>query len=206
VTARFLGAPGALLVVISGPSGVGKDTVLATLKEHYGDGDRQFVVTVTTRKPRPNERQGIDYHFVDLARFAEMRDSGALLEWANNHGNWYGTPRDQVMNALGAGRDALCKLDVKGATAIRALAPSAVTIFVKPPSREILLARLLKRGADTPEEILRRTTDADMELAMEPFYDHVVINQEGAVEDTARQIERVIEQEHDEHPDRRVSL
>jgi guanylate kinase len=206
VTARFAGAPGALLLVISGPSGVGKDTVLAALKANHGHGDRHFVTTVTTRKPRHAESPGVDYHFVDLERFAELRDTGALLEWANNHGNWYGTPRDQVMQALADGRDAICKLDVKGATAIRALAPSAVTIFVKPPSREVLLRRLLRRGADTPDEIERRTTDADMELAMEPNYDHVVINHEDAVEETARRIDHIIELEHAEHPDRRVSL
>jgi guanylate kinase len=206
VSARFLGSPGALLVVISGPSGVGKDTVLAALKDGYAHEDRHFVITVTTRTPRANERPGIDYHFVDLRRFAELRDSGALLEWANNHGNWYGTPRDQVMTALAAGRDAICKLDVKGAASIRALTPDAVTIFVKPPSREILLSRLLKRGADTPEEVAIRTADADKELAMEPEYDHVVVNQEGAVKETARTIDEIIRAEHDRDPDRRVSL
>jgi guanylate kinase len=206
VSARFLGARGALLLVISGPSGVGKDTVLHTLRKRHDRDDRHFVTTVTTRKPRPRERPGVDYHFLDMARFQELRDSGALLEWANNHGNWYGTPRDQVMDALAGGRDAICKLDVKGASAIRALAPSAVTIFVKPPSRQILLARLLKRGAETREEIAQRTRDADSELAMEPLYDHVVVNHEGGVEQTARTIDEMIADEHARNPERRVAL
>ena len=201
-----MGAPGALLVVISGPSGVGKDTVLAELKADFAHEDRLFVITVTTRKPRATETPGIDYHFVDLEQFAQLRDSGALLEWANNHGNWYGTPRDQVMDALAAGRDAICKLDVKGAASIRALAPDAVTIFVKPPSREILLGRLLKRDADTPEQVAIRTADADKELAMESEYDHTVVNHEGAVEETARQIDRIITAEHAQDPQRRVAL
>jgi len=201
-----MGAAGALLLVISGPSGVGKDTVLATLRKRHSKDDRHFVTTVTTRRPRQRERPGVDYHFLDMARFEQLRDCGALLEWANNHGNWYGTPRDQVMEALAGGRDAICKLDVKGARAIRALAPSAVTIFVKPPSREILLARLLKRGAETAEEIARRTRDADNELAMEPLYDHVVVNHEGGVDRTARTIDRIIADEHTRHPERRVAL
>lgn len=202
---RFRGAPGAQLVVISGPSGVGKDTVLATLKRSHGTADRHFVVTVTTRPPRRDERAGVDYWFVDLQRFAELRDSAALLEWANNHGNWYGTPRDQVMDALAAGRDAICKLDVKGAASIRRLTPDAVTIFVKPPSRDVLLARLIRRG-DSPEQIAIRTADADKELAMEPEYDHVVMNQEDGVPQTAAAIDSFIRDEHRAHPDRRVTL
>ena len=109
---RCIGAPGALLFIISGPSGVGKDTIIDVLRRRHPDPARQFVVTCTTRARRPGEIEGESYHFLSLDAFRALREHGALLEAAEVHGNWYGTPRDQVVRSLGERRDAILKIDV----------------------------------------------------------------------------------------------
>jgi hypothetical protein len=117
------GAPGALLIIISGPSGVGKDTIIDAIRrrerETGRDGQRHYVVTVTTRAPRAGELQGVDYHFVIRAEFLRIRDARGFLEANEVHGNWYGSPRDQVRSALAAGKDAILKIDVQGAQVVK---------------------------------------------------------------------------------------
>jgi guanylate kinase len=201
-----LGAPGALLVIISGPSGVGKDTIISELKQRNTDARRHYVVTCTTRPRRPNEVDGVDYRFLTVEEFESLRLRGELLEANEVHGNWYGTPRDQVLRALADGRDAVLKIDVQGARSVRRAVRDAFLIFVVPPSLEALAKRLEGRSTETPDQLRRRHEDAAGELARQVDFDHVVINETGEVSRTAAEIERLIAAQHARHPDRRIQV
>lgn len=201
------GAPGALVVIISGPSGVGKDTIIEAMQARDPDrSDRHHVITVTTRARRAYEIDGVHYLFRTPEAFARMRENEGLLEYAEVHGNWYGTPRDQVVAALASGRDAILKIDVQGAHAVRERIPEALLIFVVPPSVEELKARLQARSTESPEALARRMRNAETELARQDEYDHVVVNETGQVERTAVTIDEMIEAEHARHPDRRLRV
>jgi guanylate kinase len=201
------GAPGALVVIISGPSGVGKDTIIDAIQRRDPDRtDREFVITCTTRARREYEVDGVHYHFRTPEAFARLIEADGLLEYAEVHGNWYGTPRDQVVDAITAGRDAILKIDVQGARAVRALIPEALLIFVVPPSLEELTARLIARSTESPEALARRTQGAAIELARQADYDHVVVNETGQVERTAEAIDAMIAAEHARYPDRRLRV
>jgi len=202
----YRGEAGAILVIISGPSGVGKDTILRALKERHPDRPRHFVVTYKTRASRPGEIDGADYHFVDESEFMTLRDRGAFLEATEVHGHWAGTPRDQVGLALEAGRDAVLKIDVNGAETIKSQVPDAVRIFVAPPSLDALVGRLRARATETDAELERRRRDAAMELARQDDYDFVVINEDEQAERTADRIDEIIMAERARHADRRVVL
>jgi guanylate kinase len=201
-----VGAPGAMIVIISGPSGVGKDTIIRTLRKSHPDPTRHFVVTYKTRQPRSGEVGGVDYHFVSLDDFLRMQVEGELLEASEVHGHWSGTPRDQVAAALAEGRDAILKIDVQGADKIKALVPEALRIFVAPPSAEDRIRRLARRNTETPEEQAQRNRDAELEMARMDDYDHVVVNETGQVERTARQIDEIIRAERERHSDRRIRV
>jgi len=201
-----VGAPGALLVVISGPSGVGKDAVIEALRRQPELSDTDYVVTFTTRARRNGETDGVSYHFVDPARFAAMRAAGELLEASEVHGHWYGTPRDQVVDGLTRGRDVILKIDVQGARTVRRRGRQAVLSFIVPPSPEDLDARLRGRATESADELAVRQRDALRELARQGDYDHVVVNETGQVDRTAERIARIIEAEHRAHPGRRVSV
>ena len=149
----LLGAPGAQLVIISGPSGVGKDTIIDALRERPRDPDYHYVVTCTTRAPRPGEVLGASYHFLTMDEFARLRDAGELLEFAEVHGNWYGTPRHEVADALADGHDVILKIDVQGASAVKQRAPDALLVFLVPPSMEELFQRLRSRATETADEL-----------------------------------------------------
>jgi guanylate kinase len=198
------GAPGALLVVVSGPSGVGKDTIIEALRRRPRTPDYHYVVTCTTRASRPAEVDGQSYHFVGRERFEALRDAGAFLEWAEVHGNWYATPRAEVRRALAAGRDVILKIDVQGAAAVKASVPAAVLIFVVPPTLEALFRRLQARATENAEELEVRQRNAAIELARAGDYDHVVVNEDGRVEHTAEQIDEIIRAERARQPGRRV--
>jgi guanylate kinase len=207
--ASFEGAPGAQLVIISGPSGVGKDTIIDAMKLRRDRRDRDYIITCTTRARRDNEVDGVNYLFKSRAEFEAMRTSGGLLEAAEVHGNWYGTPRDQVVVALAAGRDAVLKIDVQGARAVRTVVPDSLLIFVVPPSLEALHERLEGRSKETgerPESLEKRWRGAAAELARRDEYDHVVENETGEVDGTATAIDAIIEAEHARCPDRRIRL
>ncbi len=205
-TRAAVGAPGALLVIISGPSGVGKDTIIAAMRRAPDGRDYHYVVTWTTRPRRPGEIDGVDYRFVDRERFLELRDSGALLEAAEVHDNWYGTPRDQVRDALAAGRHAILKIDVQGAQAVKERIPAAILIFVVPPSLEALFQRLKSRATETADQLEVRQRNAAIELARQDDYDYVVVNETGQVDRTAARIHEIIAGEHARQPDRRVRV
>jgi guanylate kinase len=164
------------VVVLSGPSAVGKSTVVRCLRERVPD--LHFSVSATTRSPRPGEVDGVDYHFVSGARFQELIDQGALLEWAEIHSGLHrsGTLAQPVRDATAAGFPVLIEVDLAGARAVKKAMPEAVTVFLAPPSWEDLEARLVGRGTETPEVIRRRLDTAHVELAAQDDFDEVVVN------------------------------
>ena len=204
------GAPGAILAIISGPSGVGKDTIIDVMRRREAaagqEGQRHYVVTVTTRAPRAGEVDGVDYHFVSREEFLKMRAARGFLEANEVHGNWYGSPRDQVREALVAGRDVILKIDVQGAQVVKEQVSEALLIFVIPPSLETLFSRLRTRATETADQLELRQRNAAIELARQDDYDHVVVNETGQVESTAARIDEIIAEEHRRYPARRVRV
>ena len=200
------GAPDAVLIIISGPSGVGKDTIIDALRRRPHDPDYHYVVTCTTRARRPGETDGVSYHFMDRKAFLALRDSGGLLEANEVHGNWYGTPRAQVKQALANGHDVFLKIDVQGAQQVKERVADALLIFVVPPSMEALFARLRSRATETVDELELRQRNAAIELARQEDYDYVVTNETGQVERTAAKIDEIIAEVHRVHPSRRISI
>jgi guanylate kinase len=164
------------VVVLSGPSAVGKSTVVRCLRERIPN--LHFSVSATTRAPRPGEVDGVDYHFVSPARFQELIDEGALLEWAEIHGGLHrsGTLAEPVRAATASGLPVLIEVDLAGARAIKKAMPEAIAVFLAPPSWEDLKARLVGRGTETPEAIQRRLDTARTELAAQHDFDEVVVN------------------------------
>lgn len=164
------------IVVLSGPSAVGKSTVVRCLRDHVPD--LHFSVSVTTRSPRPDEVDGVDYSFVSAARFQQLIDDGALLEWAEIHRGLHrsGTPAEPVRAAASAGFPVLIEVDLAGARAVKAAMPEAMTVFLAPPSWEALEARLVGRGTESPEVRARRLATARDELAAQDGFDAVVVN------------------------------
>jgi guanylate kinase len=162
------------LVVLSGPSGVGKGTVLRRVLERHEDAIPS--VSVTTRAPRPGEIDGVHYHFVDDAEFEALVASDALLEWAPYAGAWYGTPRQPVAEARAAGHDVLLEIEVQGALQVRAAGPDAILIFLTPPSLEELERRLRDRGTEDDDAVAARLATAREELGAQVGFDHVVEN------------------------------
>ncbi len=200
------GAPGAMLVIISGPSGVGKDTIIEALRDRPRQPDYHYVVTCTTRPRRPAETDGLSYHFLDRAAFTEMHRAGEFLEANEVHGNWYGTPRGQVRAALAAGRDVILKIDVQGAQVVKENVPDAILIFIVPPSLETLFQRLKRRATETADQLELRQRNAAIELARQEDYDYIVENREGEVAATAARIDAIISAERAGRPDRRVRV
>jgi len=168
---------GSRLTVLAGPTAVGKGTVAAYVRTHHPEV--WISVSATTRPARPGEVDGRHYHFVDDAGFDAMVARGDLLEWAVVHRAWrYGTPRRPVEEALAHGRPALLEIDLQGARQVRASMPDALFVFLKPPSWEELVRRLVGRGTETPEERVRRLETARAELAAETEFDVTVVNTE----------------------------
>jgi len=204
------GRPGAILVIISGPSGVGKDTIIEELKRREGAKEaaerRHYVVTCTTRERRDGEVDGVDYHFMTREAFLRLRAARGFLEANEVHGNWYGSPRDQVRVALTEGRDVILKIDVQGAQVVKEQVSEALLIFVIPPSLETLFARLRSRATETADELELRQRNAAIELARQDDYDYVVVNETGQVQRTADEIEAIIARERVLHADRRVRV
>ena len=166
-----------LLVVISGPSGVGKDTLIERLRER--DPSLRYSISYTTRKPRPGEADGVNYFFVSRQRFEELMAQGFFLEYATYNGNYYGTPAAAVEEARAAAHDILLKIEVQGAALVRKRAPDGLFIFIAPPSNEELVRRQqLREGGASDEDMVERLKIADTEMKHASEYDHVVINAE----------------------------
>lgn len=198
------GRPGAQVVIISGPSGVGKDTIIEAMQKRSPSHPRHYVVTVTTRDRREAEIDGVSYHFLTMDDYHRLRDADGLLEASEVHGNWYGTPRDQVQSALSSGLDAILKIDVQGAHKVRAKVQDALLIFVVPPSLEALRDRLVGRSTESAADLERRRDDAAYELSQQGDYDHVVVNETDQIERTAERIDAIIAAEHERFADRRL--
>jgi guanylate kinase len=179
-----------LLVVLSGPSGVGKDTVLRALKGRLPD--IHYAVTATTRPPRPGETEGKSYFFLNQDTYDGMLDRGELLAPAEVHGHWYGAPLPPIRRAFAAGSDLLLKIDVQGALQVRRRFPGAVFIFLAPPSLECLLDRLAIRHTESPEELERRVRDAHFEMGQLPQYDYLVVNNDSSLDSTVGQVECIV--------------
>ncbi len=179
-----------LVFILSGPSGVGKDTITACLRdERFRLG---YCVTVTTRRRRPGEIHGEHYYFLTKAEFDALRETGGLLEHAMVHGNHYGVPREGMRRALREGNDVLIPPEVQGAATLRAKIPNAVTIFLAPPSIEELAPRLANRGSETSEERATRLETARREMEHVGEYHYVVINERGRVYESVEKIKAII--------------
>jgi guanylate kinase len=185
--------PRPVLVVISGPSGVGKDSVLQELKG--ANYPFYFVITATTRPRRPAERDGVDYHFVTVGEFAEMIENNELLEHAVVYGDYKGIPKKHVREALASGKDVIMRIDVQGAATIRRLVPNAITIFLTAESEEKLVRRLQERKTEAADQLKMRIVTARGELQRIVEFDYVVINHEDALHETVDQVLSIIKAE-----------
>lgn len=193
--------PNPMLVVVSGPSGVGKSTVVAELARRRPQVVP--IVTATTRPRRSSEIDGVHYHFLSDEAFRELIETDGLLEHADNHGHWYGTPVDQVRGILAAGRDAILTISPEGARNVRRQVPDALLIFIMPPSMEDLTERLRGRGSESEASLERRRRDAERWIAEANDYDYVVVNETGHLEEAADRIWEVIQSEARREPPRR---
>lgn len=193
-----------LLIVISGPSGVGKDSVLKRMKSR--GLPFHFVVTATTRPQRQGEVEGVDYQFVSPDRFAEMIERGELLEHALVYNENKGIPKEQVRQALRSGKDVIMRLDVQGATTIRSLCPEALLIFLSTQTEDELIARLRARKTETPERLNLRIATAREELKRLDAFDYVVINADCKLDEAVDTIVAIIQAEHHRTHPRQVTL
>ncbi len=182
-----------LLVVLSGPSGVGKDTVLIRMKQMQC----QFhsVVTATTRKRREEEKKDRDYHFLSRETFQRMIGEGEFLEWAEVYGNFYGVPKEEMRQALAKGMDVMVKVDVQGAATIKKQLPQAVCIFLKPPSMEDLENRLKGRCSEAPADLTLRLGKAEKEMQDLSSFDYVITSHQGKIDEVISRIEAIIAKE-----------
>ncbi len=179
-----------LLIVLSGLSGVGKDTVLARL--HKSGFPLHISVSATTRPRRSGEKDGVDYFFVSSARFQELINTDQLLEWANVYGNRYGIPREPVRQALQNGKDVIVKIDVQGAATIKKILPQAVFIFLVTPYMEELEKRLKQRSTETSDDLALRLKTAAEELRQLPMFDYIVVNRPGEIKQAVADILAII--------------
>jgi len=200
---RFLKPP-PLLIVLSGPSGVGKDATVTRMKElGY---PFHFVVTATDRPQRPGEVHGIDYYFVSSEEFAAMRKQDELLEHAVVYGQNKGIPKSQVREALASGKDVLMRLDVQGAATVRLIVPDALLIFLIAPSEEELTRRLKERQTESPQDLETRIALVREEMKRLPEFDYVVVNRDGKLDETVEQIMAIITAEKCRVKQRRIEL
>ena len=181
----------ARLTVLSGPSGVGKRTVITALRRNYPDV--WVSVSCTTRAPRPGEREGLDYYFVDRDAFEKMIDAGDLLEHAEFAGNLYGTPRQPVLDHLAADIPTILEIELAGARQVRRSMPDARFVFLAPPSLDVLIQRLRDRGTETADAIAARLEHAHAELAAESEFDETIVNND--VERAAQELAALIAEE-----------
>jgi guanylate kinase len=193
-----------LLIVISGPSGAGKDSILTRMREL--DYPVECITTVTTRSKRAGERDTVDYHFISVEHFQRMIENGELLEWANVYGNWYGVPKQPVKQALDRGQDVIVKVDIQGAAAIKNILPQAVFIFLMPPSLEELVLRLKQRHTESPFDLALRIKTAEEEIEQLPLFDYVVLNKRDEIDLAVSQIKAIITAEKCRVTSREIAL
>jgi len=193
-----------LLVVLSGPSGAGKDALLIRMKESGSPVKR--IITVTTRAQRARERDKVDYHFVPERKFQEMIKNNELLEWAKVYGNWYGVPKQPVKQALDRGQDVIVKVDTQGAATIKKILPEAVFIFVVPPSMAELMTRVKRRHTESPFDLALRIKTAEEEIKQLPLFDYIVVNRRGEIDLAVSEIKAIITAEKCRVSPRQIAL
>jgi guanylate kinase len=193
-----------LLVVISGPSGAGKDVLIQCMKEQ--GLPFHFVVTATTRPQRPDEVNGVNYIFVSMSEFADMIERGELLEYAIVYGDYKGIPKQQVRDALDSGKDVIMRLDVQGAATVRRLAPEAILIFLTASSEGELITRLQARKTESPGQLKIRIATSRQEMKRLHEFDYVVVNHQDRLDEAVAQVLAIIEAEHSRVHPRRVVL
>ena len=179
-----------LFIVLSGPSGVGKDAVLARMRK--SERPFHYVVTATTRPRRAGEKNGVNYHFLSRKEFQQMIDKRQFLEWANVYGNYYGVPRDEVSPALSKGVDTIVKVDVQGAATIKKILPQAVFIFLMPPSVPALQKRLKRRRSESSEDLALRLATGRRETRSLPLFDYVITNHQNKLDEVVSQIDAIV--------------
>ncbi len=196
--------PQPLLILISGPSGVGKDSVVKALLRRQLP--LYFVVTTTNRAPRSDEIEGVDYFFVDREQFEKFIADDEMLEYAVVYGHYKGIRKNQIREAMGSGKDVILRLDVQGVKRVKSLCQEAVTIFLVPANTEEWLLRLKNRNTETPEDFQLRMQTARDELQQLPDYEYVVVNARDRLEETVNVIEAIIKTEHHRVHPRRITL
>lgn len=195
--------PAPLLIVISGPSGVGKDAVVKALQRRRPS--MHFVVTMTSRAPRKGEQEGVDYFFVSRARFEELINQGEFIEHAIVYGDYKGVPKSQIRDALISQLDVIMRVDVQGAMALRGLYPDALLIFLIPSSQKEWLGRLRSRESETTDSLALRLNTAKKELEYLSEFDYVVVNAQDKLDDTVSAIIAIIDAEHHRVVPRKVT-
>ena len=193
-----------LIIVLSGPSGAGKDAVLARMRE--SGYPLEYVTTVTTRPQRANERDNVDYHFISTEMFQKMIENKELLEWANVYGNMYGVPKQPVKQALDKGQDIMVKVDIQGAATIKKLLPQALLIFLMPSSIEDLTLRLKQRHTESPFNLALRLKTAEEEIKQLPLFDYLIVNKQGEIDLAVSQIKAIITAEKCRVTPREITL
>lgn len=196
--------PNPLLIVISGPSGVGKDSVVQRMKER--EFPFHFVVTATTREKRPSEVNGRDYFFLSKDEFAHMIEANELIEYAIVYGDYKGIPKAQVRDAFASGQDVVMRIDVQGAETVRKLAPDALLIFITCESEEELEDRLRKRKTESADSLSLRIATARKELQRLEAFDYVIVNHDFHLDDTVEKVRAIIAAEHLKVHHRKVTL
>ena len=196
--------PAPLLIVLSGPSGAGKDALLTRLRET--GYPIEYITTLTTRPKRANEQDNIDYHFVSPDKFQEMIKNNELLEWANVYGNLYGVPRKPVKKALESGQNTIVKVDTQGAATIKKLLPDAVFVFLMTPSLEELTTRLSQRRTESSLDLARRANTAREEIAQLHLFDYVIVSNRDEIDRAVAQVKAIITAERCRVRPRQISL
>lgn len=204
VSPFLLNPPNPLLIVISGPSGVGKDSVLEEMKSR--GLPFHFVITATTRAPRPDEMDGRDYFFLSQDDFARMIDEGELLEYAVVYQDYKGIPKSQVRKALASGKNVIMRIDVQGAETVRVLAKDALLIFLTPQNEEELINRLKNRNTETMESLKLRIATTRQEYNKIGIFDYIVVNKDDCLHETVDMIEAIIKAEQQRVDQRVVEL
>jgi guanylate kinase len=196
--------PSPILIVVSGPSGVGKDTVVQRMKER--GMPFHFVVTATTREKRPNETNGTDYWFVSKDEFARMIEENELIEYAVVYGDYKGIPKSEVRDALASGKDVVMRIDVQGAETVRKLVPEALLIFITCENEKELERRLRERKTESSDSLSLRIATARKELQRINAFDYVIVNRDFHLDETVNKVRSIIEAEHLRVQPRKVNL
>ncbi len=196
--------PEPLLIVISGPSGVGKDAVIQRMKDRHLSF--HFVITMASRQPRDGEVEGVNYFFVSKEKFEAMIQAGEFLEYATVYNEYKGIPKSQVQKAIATGKDIVMRLDVQGAATVRKICPEALLIFLTVENEEDLVTRLHKRKSETREAMKERIETARLEFKRVKEFDYFVVNREDQLNDTVETIMAIIRAEHQRTNPRRLTL